>query len=436
MNLTPFRVAMGLSLTLGFSVGACGDGGAGGFGQCIPGSEGCVCSQNACVLGLECLGGFCINTSSETSDSGDGDGDPGDGDGDTGDGDCKAGLTLCDDTCVNLETNPSHCGECGLECDTLCVEAACESVDCSEQPCPGFSYCDLADFLCKPGCSADTQCGANQSCDVSTHDCVCDEDYKACEDECIPAEEACVTTCDDGVLDPGEACDGSNLAGESCVSQGFDLGTLGCLDDCTGFDTSGCGGGACNDGFITGNEVCDGDDLDGQTCVGLGFGAGTLECANNCLSFDTSACATAYCVNNAGTLAYNAPLSVNINVPDAGVVADVDVFLAIDHDFMVDVDAELRHLGTTVDLFALLQSFQVDCHVDMEATLDDSANSSIVNACNNNQMPAVDGTYQPVGNLADFNGDQTSGTWTVYLVDAFSPDNGTATEVCVWLTFQ
>jgi hypothetical protein len=37
-------------------------------------------------------------------------------------------------------------------------------------------------------------------------------------------------------------------------------------------------------------EVCDGNLLNGQTCVTLGFDYGTLDCASNCLSYDTSGC--------------------------------------------------------------------------------------------------------------------------------------------------
>ncbi len=58
------------------------------------------------------------------------------------------------------------------------------------------------------------------------------------------------TTCGNGVKESGEQCDGSDLGGESCTSQGFDGGTLSCRSDCT-FDTSGCTESkpACSDGI-------------------------------------------------------------------------------------------------------------------------------------------------------------------------------------------
>jgi hypothetical protein len=64
-----------------------------------------------------------------------------------------------------------------------------------------------------------------------------------------------VSVCGDGIVGGTEECDGSNLNGESCTSQGYDSGTLSCAADCT-FDTSGCstaaptGGGGGGGGTI------------------------------------------------------------------------------------------------------------------------------------------------------------------------------------------
>lgn len=45
--------------------------------------------------------------------------------------------------------------------------------------------------------------------------------------------------CGDGEVAPSEACDGNNLGGQTCQSQGFDGETLSCGPSC-GLDTSGC----------------------------------------------------------------------------------------------------------------------------------------------------------------------------------------------------
>src|SRR3954462_12101787 len=57
-------------------------------------------------------------------------------------------------------------------------------------------------------------------------------------------------SCGNGLLEPGEQCDGPKLGGKTCVSilQGFAAGTLGCDANCA-FDTSKCiKKPACGDG--------------------------------------------------------------------------------------------------------------------------------------------------------------------------------------------
>jgi hypothetical protein len=46
--------------------------------------------------------------------------------------------------------------------------------------------------------------------------------------------------CGNGTKDPGESCDGSDLASTTCAMLGFDGGALDCRGDCTGFDTGAC----------------------------------------------------------------------------------------------------------------------------------------------------------------------------------------------------
>ena len=101
-----------------------------------------------------------------------------------------------------------------------------------------------------------------------------------------------VPFCGDGLLNqPGEACDGGMLGGQTCEGLGLGPGTLACSAQCT-FDTSGCtaapvcGDGVRNQPF----EVCDGADLGGASCTGLGFSTGTLACEPDCLSFDSAGC--------------------------------------------------------------------------------------------------------------------------------------------------
>ncbi|MCX4241523.1 hypothetical protein [Paraliomyxa miuraensis] len=101
-----------------------------------------------------------------------------------------------------------------------------------------------------------------------------------------------VQTCGNGMLDGDEVCDGDELSGETCASQGFDSGQLACAADCSGYDTRACAMFNCGNGVVEGSEVCDGADVGGVTCEGEGFDSGTITCALDCSALDTSDCGT------------------------------------------------------------------------------------------------------------------------------------------------
>jgi len=100
------------------------------------------------------------------------------------------------------------------------------------------------------------------------------------------------SACGNGVAESGEACDGSDLDGESCVGLGFVGGTLGCTVECA-LDTLQCEiGGDCGNGVLDAPEVCDGSELGGRTCSSeVGHAHGTLLCTGQC-TLDTSDCHT------------------------------------------------------------------------------------------------------------------------------------------------
>lgn len=102
--------------------------------------------------------------------------------------------------------------------------------------------------------------------------------------------------CGDGMVEGDEICDGAEIGEETCVTQGFDGGELGCMSDCTGYDTSACLTAVCGDGVAVGKEPCDGQDTAEATCRSEGFDSGTLVCTKDCTAFDTSGCGL--CGNN------------------------------------------------------------------------------------------------------------------------------------------
>lgn len=127
----------------------------------------------------------------------------------------------------------------------------------------------------------------------------------ACAANCTFDTSGCTASgCGNGTVDLGEQCDGDDLDGADCIAVGFDGGTLSCNDDCT-VDTSACTVAACGDNSVKGIEVCDGTDLEGEDCVSLGFDLGTLACNGDCLGFDTSGCISINCCEDNGGLGCN-----------------------------------------------------------------------------------------------------------------------------------
>ncbi len=97
-------------------------------------------------------------------------------------------------------------------------------------------------------------------------------------------------TCGDGVLDPGEACDGESFGSSSCLSLGYYGGILAC-NACTIVEDACVPFGRCGDGVIQGdNESCDGENIPYTTCASLGYEGDTVvTCGDDC-RLDLSTC--------------------------------------------------------------------------------------------------------------------------------------------------
>jgi hypothetical protein len=99
------------------------------------------------------------------------------------------------------------------------------------------------------------------------------------------------------------AVDGSTLLDRADWAEGEapELKSFGRIPNATGpfktLDTPTPGAanqdnveGICGNGIVDGNEVCDGDNLNGADCVSQGFADGPLVCAVTCVIFNTDAC--------------------------------------------------------------------------------------------------------------------------------------------------
>ncbi len=89
--------------------------------------------------------------------------------------------------------------------------------------------------------------------------------------------------CGNNVTEGNETCDGPDLGNQTCVTQGFDGGTLGCNAYCTGYDTSGCWSNSCAE-TDSGNDIWNVGTTYG-TLNGSGYND-TDYCENNATVFE------------------------------------------------------------------------------------------------------------------------------------------------------
>jgi len=194
---------------------------------------------------------------------------------------CGNGIRDTGEACDDANTfDGDGCSQaCELEPGWTCDEAtpnACDTT-CGDGIVAGVEECDLDDF------------GGDTCLTLGYHagELACTQDCLRVTDDCLAAGQ-----CGDGVVqDAYEECDGAELDGASCLSQGYYGGLLACGADCA-YDLADCAGvGRCGDGLLQVGygESCDGADLGANTCVTLGYYSGVLACDAAC-GFDLADC--------------------------------------------------------------------------------------------------------------------------------------------------
>jgi len=158
-------------------------------------------------------------------------------------------------------------------------------------------------------------------------------------------------------------------------------------------------------------EACDGVDND---CDGLIDGA--------ILEYDD---------DDDGAIADNSSTYFYVDIIDSGRLDDIDVLLDITHTYDDDLDIFLTSpAGTVVELFTDIGSTGDDF---TGTVLDDEATDAIADFDSSTYAPFT-GSWQPEGTLADFDGEDPLGTWTLTITDDFSADTGTLDDWALSIT--
>lgn len=139
------------------------------------------------------------------------------------------------------------------------------------------------------------------------------------------------------------------------------------------------------------------------------FTTGTISCVTTASANIPIAIATA--TANTITSTLNIPTGINIS--------DLNINVNITHTWINDLTATIKSpTGTVVQLFARQCNPSASVN-DINATFDDSG-SAIV--CANS--PGIFGTVLSAQPLSAFNGQSSTGTWTLTIIDSFSGDGG------------
>ncbi|WP_299014043.1 proprotein convertase P-domain-containing protein [uncultured Polaribacter sp.] len=120
-----------------------------------------------------------------------------------------------------------------------------------------------------------------------------------------------------------------------------------------------------------------------------------------------------------------ATYTVDINVPNSFTLSDVNITFNISHTWNEDLDIMLRSpSGTEVEL----STDNGGNGNNYNVTLDDASNNNL--PTNNT---TINGTYRPEGSLADFNNEDSAGTWTLIVTDDTNQDGGTINNITLQL---
>jgi len=155
---------------------------------------------------------------------------------------CPTGLTTCNNTCVNTQTDSNNCGSCGTVCTSsqTCSAGVCVAQSNGNQ-CTSASTCPTPSNSCQQStCSAGT-CGvinsaAGIACTISSQSGTCD------------GSGNCVTSCPAGQTTCNNTCVNTQTDSNNCGSCGTACAPLSnAVNACI---AGACGISQCNSGYL------------------------------------------------------------------------------------------------------------------------------------------------------------------------------------------
>jgi len=206
---------------------------------------------------------------------------------------CSPSVEICDGTdndcdgkvdegnvcaeCINGETK--KCGSTDIGACAFGIQTCTSKVwgNCMGKIEPAIEICNIKDDDCDSSIDEENICGecvdgqirecgstdvgactfGSQLCSAGAwEDCIGDiapvaEICNNKDDDCDGEVDEGCPVCGNDVAETAEVCDGMDLNGQSCTSQGFDSGSLLCKTDCSGYDTSNCQNNEAHDITIT-----------------------------------------------------------------------------------------------------------------------------------------------------------------------------------------